>query len=223
MTIESQGHEHEFEPQYGLPERLPANERILWQGAPDLKSLALRTFHIRKLAWYFGLLLTWRIGTQLSAGAAAGQVLDSLRLLAPLALLGLAAVGVLAWLTARTTAYTLTDKRVVMRIGIVLTVTFNLPLRTLAGAALRQDGDGCGDITLTLSGEDRIAWLHLWPHVRPWRLARPEPMLRAIPDAAVVAARLTQAWSAVTGGAPTPEATRGVARPDPMQWRPSPT
>ena len=27
---------------------------------------------------------------------------------------------------------------------------------------------------------DRIAYLSLWPHVRPWRLARPEPMLRCI-------------------------------------------
>ena len=36
-----------------------------------------------------------------------------------------------AWLSARTTMYTLTNKRVVMRIGIVLTVSFNLPLRAI--------------------------------------------------------------------------------------------
>ena len=35
MTIQSNGHEHELEPQYGLPERLPATEKILWQGSPD--------------------------------------------------------------------------------------------------------------------------------------------------------------------------------------------
>jgi Bacterial PH domain len=108
---------------------------------------------------------------------------------------------VLAWLTARTTVYTLTNKRVVTRIGIVLTVTFNLPLAKVASAALRPQLSGCGDICLALSGADRIAWLHLWPHVRPWKLARPEPMLRMVPDAARVAGLLSQAWSAVQGGA----------------------
>ena len=37
----------------------------------------------------------------------------------------------LAWLTSRNTVYTITNKRVVMRIGIVLSVTFNLPLRVI--------------------------------------------------------------------------------------------
>ena len=40
MSIESHGHEYEFEPQFGLPERLPQTERILWQGAPDAGTLA---------------------------------------------------------------------------------------------------------------------------------------------------------------------------------------
>ena len=50
MTIQSNGHEHELEPQYGLPERLPATEKILWQGSPDARALARSAFHIRKLA-----------------------------------------------------------------------------------------------------------------------------------------------------------------------------
>ena len=57
MTIGHHGHEHEFEPQHGLPERLPGDERIVWQGAPDPGVLARRAFHLRKLALYFGLLL----------------------------------------------------------------------------------------------------------------------------------------------------------------------
>ena len=59
--------------------------------------------------------------------------------------------------------------------------------------------DGSGDLPLTLSGEDRIAWLHLWPHARPFHLAHPEPMLRSVPDAAAVAQLLSQAWSHSTG------------------------
>ena len=60
MTIESHGHEHEFEPQFGLPERLPAGERILWQGSPDFRALARNAFHLRKLALYFSVLLVAR-------------------------------------------------------------------------------------------------------------------------------------------------------------------
>ena len=45
MTIQSNGQEHELEPQYGLPERLPATEKILWQGSPDASVLARSAFH----------------------------------------------------------------------------------------------------------------------------------------------------------------------------------
>ena len=56
MTVENLGHEYEFEPQYGLPERLPADEHIVWQGSPDVRALAASAFHTRKLVFYFGLL-----------------------------------------------------------------------------------------------------------------------------------------------------------------------
>ena len=105
----------------------------------------------------------------------------------------------MAWLTARTTAYTLTDKRIVMRIGIVLTVAYNLPLKRIESADLHDAGSSCQDIALTLERGTRIAWLHLWPHVRPWRVANTQPMLRALPDAPAVAALLATAWSEANG------------------------
>ena len=43
----------------------------------------------------------------------------------------------MAWLSARNTVYTITDRRVVMRIGIVLTLTFNLPFKRIAAAGLQ--------------------------------------------------------------------------------------
>ena len=46
---------------------------------------------------------------------------------------------------------------------------------------------------LRLKGNDRLAYTHLWPHVRPWRFAHPEPMLRAVPEAAKTAATLSAA------------------------------
>lgn len=227
MTIESRGHEHEFEPEYGLPEALPKDERILWQGSPDFATVARRVFHVRKIAVYFALLLALRAANTMSDGGTLVDGLSSIMLLSFLAVMGLVALTALAWATARTAVYTLTDKRLVMRIGIALTLTFNLPLRTMRSAALRKQVGDCADIVIELGGDDRIAWLHLWPHVRPWKLAQPQPMLRAVPDAARVAGLLAQAWSATTGvpvaAAATetpPRPTAGVARPG---WQTSPT
>ncbi|MGA1519619.1 MAG: photosynthetic complex putative assembly protein PuhB, partial [Burkholderiaceae bacterium] len=117
----------------------------------------------------------------------------------PSAVLALVAWGVLcwwAWLSARTTLYTLTNKRVVMRIGIVLTLTLNLPLRRLAGAAIKQGRHGVGDVSVTLVDGDRMGWAHLWPHARPWHVKQPQPSLRGVADVQRVAQLLQQAWRA---------------------------
>jgi len=227
MTIESHGHEHEFEPEYGLPEALPKGEHILWQGSPAFATVARRIFHVRKIAVYFALLLALRAANTMSDGGTLMDGLGSIALLSFLAVMGLVALMALAWATARTAVYTLTDKRLVMRIGVALTLTFNLPLRTMRSAALRQQVGDCADIVIDLATDDRIAWLHLWPHVRPWKLAQPQPMLRAVPDAVRVAGLLAQAWSAATGVVVAPVVTEtpprpaaGVARPG---WQTNPT
>jgi hypothetical protein len=188
-------HEHEFEAAPGLPEPLPKGERMIWQGSPDFRMLAIHAFHVRKLALYFTamLALQW---IYLSADPAAPLVRPLLTS-AGMALLALGLLTTIAWFSARTTLYTLTDRRIVMRIGIVLTLTFNLPLRQVSGAAIKPQGAGHGDIALTLSGSDRIAWLNLWPHARPWQLRQPQPSLRCVPDAQAVGARIQQAWNVV--------------------------
>jgi len=101
--------------------------------------------------------------------------------------------AVLAWLFSRTTVYTIASRRVVLRSGVALPMTLNIPFRLVESAALRTYRDGTGGILLALAGPDRISYLHLWPNARPWRAARPEPMLRAVPDAARVAEILAQA------------------------------
>lgn len=189
------GHEHEFEAAHGLPEPLPAGERLLWQGSPEWWALARSAFHVRQLAVYFAVILALRCAGVLADGGSADDATRALLLLLPLALLAVGVALTLAWLAARTTVYTLTDRRVVMRIGIVLSLTFNLPLARIANAGLRTNADGTGDIPLALAGGDRIAWLHLWPHTRPWKLARPEPMLRCVPHAAEAARVLARAWT----------------------------
>ena len=189
-------HEHEFEATLGLPEPLPVGERLLWQGAPEVGPIALRAFHLRKVAIYFGLLLAWRGMSVASDGGSAAQVVAAMAWVLPLAGFALGTLYALAWLTARTALYTITSKRVVLRIGIVLTLTFNLPLRRIVAAGLYEDPSGRGDIPLTLAAADKIAWVHLWPHCRPWRLARPEPMLRGLPRVREVAQILARAWVA---------------------------
>jgi hypothetical protein len=200
-NIKSNGHEHEFEAAHGLPEPLPKGERILWQGAPDFSDLATRVFHIRKVALYFVVLVAARGVFLASSGAPVMATLAGMLIPAALAAIALGALAVLAWLTARTTAYTLTDQRVVMRIGIVLTLTFNLPLKRIESAGLQLTSKGFGDIPLALSGGDRIGWLNLWPHARAWQIAKPEPMLRCVPNANAVAVQLQNAWVRATGHA----------------------
>jgi hypothetical protein len=182
-------HEHEFEAAPGLPEALPAGEKILWQGAPDWRQLAVHAFHVRKLAIYFALIIA------LQAWVMQGQSLQvMLASIGTSAMLALTAVGMLtaiAWFASHTCLYTLTSKRIVMRVGIVLTMTFNLPLVRIAGAALKSRGRGCGDVALQIREPDRIAYLHLWPHARAWRLKNPEPSLRCVKNADAVGASLS--------------------------------
>ncbi|MEO8280722.1 MAG: photosynthetic complex putative assembly protein PuhB [Ideonella sp.] len=201
MIPHDEAPEHEFEASPGLPEPLPAGEKMLWQGAPDWRLLAREALHTRWIMGYFGVLIAWRGANVLSDG---GSLLDAgVAMLWPLpvAALALGLLLLIAWLMARTTVYTITDKRVVMRVGVVLSITFNLPLSQIEAAGLHTLADGSGDITLALAATDRIAYLHLWPHTRPWRLKRTEPMLRCLPQAAGVAATLAAALAASAGSA----------------------
>jgi Bacterial PH domain len=192
-------HEYDFEPQFGLPEALPADEKLLWQGSPDVRAMMLRVFHVRKMAVYFGVILALRATMVLYGGGSIGDAAIACVWLMPLVLFAIGMLWLVAYLSARNTVYSLTDKRVVMRIGIVLTLTFNLPYRSIAAAGVKVGTDDIGNIILTLNGKDKIAYVHLWPHARPWRLAQPEPMLCCVNNAPHVAALLTQAWSAATG------------------------
>ncbi len=108
----------------------------------------------------------------------------------------------LAWLFRRAACYTITSKRILFQFGVALPMTMNIPLGKIANAALKTYRDGSGDIPLRLSDGGRVSYLLLWPHIRPWRLRAPEPMLSSIPDAAVVAAKLAE----VLTGQPGPTA-----------------
>lgn len=189
-----------FEPVPGLPETLPQGETMLWQGSPDWRGLAVSAFHVRKVAVYFGLLLAWQFASAWRDGAAA---LELAALSASIIGMGIAACGILcalAWFYARGTIYTLTTKRIVIRTGLALPVTLNLPLALIDTAAVARQAAGSASIALAVTKPNRIAWLVLWPNVKPWTFTDPQPLLRNLSDVATVAPMLARALEAEGGG-----------------------
>lgn len=174
----------------GLEFLLPAGETVHWVGAPDRRAVARHVFHVRKLVVYFTLLLLLP-GLGRADGLAA--IAQAAVWIVPLGIATVVFATVLASLVARTSVYALTDRRLVMRVGIALPITVNVPLHELDAADLRPRPDGRGDISLTLGGKQRIAWLLLWPHVRPWRFANPQPTLLGVENAAHVGQLLGEA------------------------------
>jgi hypothetical protein len=145
---------------------------------------------------YFGLMLLLR-GSFMYTDT--GSVAQTAAAVSWLGLLFLVALGLFGWLSlliAKTTVYTLTDKRLVMRIGIVLNLSFNIPLRRIQAADVRRLANGTGEIAISLHPDDKIAYPHLWPHARPWHLSNPQPMLRGLPRVAPVASLFEAAWRA---------------------------
>ena len=198
-----------FEPTPGLPQPLPDGEWVVWRGAPDWRLLAVSALHVRKVAIYFGLLLAWTLAGGLVDGETLGAIALSALKLALLAAVALALLGLIAWLAGRSTVYTITNRRVVMRFGIALPMTVNIPFSQIQSAAMRLSRGDAGEICLALAPGQQFAYLLLWPHVRPWRLAHPMPMLRALADASTAAAHLRRALAADAGTVAAPlESTR---------------
>lgn len=182
MTRPEEDDDFAFEPIPGLPERLPAGEAMLWQGSPAWWTLALTAFHVRKVWAYVALLLTFRFATAEGEAATAAALLTETMRLGLVAALATAILSGLAFLYARGTIYTLTTKRVVIRSGLALPVTLNLPLALIGTAAVQHGPGQGGSIALDVLRPNRIAYAALWPNVRPWRINHPQPMLRALAD-----------------------------------------
>jgi hypothetical protein len=188
--------EYDFEPIRGLPEQLPPGEELLWQGAPRWTALARRAFHVRKVAAYFLVLEVLAIAVDWSDGLSAASVLSSFSWMLVLAGVSIGALALLAWAMARSTVYTITNQRVVMRIGVALPMMMNLPFKQIRSADLKVYDDGTGDIPLLLAKAAKPSYLVFWPHARPWHFSPPQPMLRTVPEAARVAEVLGKALSA---------------------------
>lgn len=176
----------------GVEVPLPEGETLLWQGSPAFRSLAVHAFHARKIALYFlGLIVITAVvnrGASVPGGLLASSV--------PLAIGGATAVAfavTVAQLAARTTLYAITDRRVVMKVGIALPIVLNIPLRMIESVDMKQYAGGLGNLSLKIAGGNRVAYAVLWPHARPWRVRFPEPLLRDLPNVSTVGATLREA------------------------------
>ena len=200
----------------GIGEPLPAGETVLWSGAPVRRMVARRVCHVRALTGYFAALCALVFGVQLRSLGAGPATLNTLAMVGMGATV-LAFAWVFATLLARSTVYAVTDRRVILRVGVAIPAVLNVPLDRIGAVDLRRGPDGTGDVVLTLTGADRIAYLLLWPHARPWRYAHPQPALRCIADAEAAGIALAQAVLHATAaqdaisGAGTATATHDVA------------
>jgi len=212
-----QGHDDfDFEHSPGIPAPLPTGEHIIWQGSPDAWEIAKNAFHIRKLAMYFALIVCIQGISILQAGSQ--SLLASLTLTGLLSVVGLLIPAVLAYLTSKVTIYTVTNKRILIRFGIALQMTINLPFTQISAADVRVDKNGFGDIPLVLKDTKRVNYIVLWPNVRPWNFSKPQPMLRSIANVshvasviADVAAQSAQAQSVQNQTPPHSKARHGVS------------
>lgn len=203
--------EYDFEPVRGLPEQLPPGEELIWQGAPRWNELARRAFHVRKVAIYFTVLVVLRLAVDLSDGSSMASVLAGISWILALGAAAIGALVLLGWAMARSTVYTITNRRVVMRFGVALPMIMNLPFKQVRSVELKAYPDGTGDIPLRLAESARPSYLVFWPHVRPWRFSPVEPMLRVIPDATRVAGILVDALKRYSSEAETAEDAGGSA------------
>jgi hypothetical protein len=203
--------EHDGEPVPGLPGALPAGEAILWQGAPDWRGLARRALHVRGIAIYFVVLAAWRGALLASGGATPLEAAAGALFLLSLGTVPVALLIGFAWLSARSTLYTITSRRIVVRTGVALEVSVNIPFAVIGNAAVAKHGDGTGDIVLQVMPPHRVSWFALWPHTRSFRVMRPQPTLRAVagPEAvAQILARALAASAAMPVRALAPDAAR---------------
>ncbi len=190
-----------FEPVRGLPAALPRGESLLWQGSPQWWPLALGAYHLGKVALYFLALFLWRVGSGLASGSGIGASLGSGVPMLVLGTIACVILGSLAYASARSAVFSITTARIIMRHGIAVPTTMNVPFELLQGAALKRVTESNGDLAMRLRDDQRSGYLISWPYVRPGRLAHPEPCFRALSDAGKAAKTLADAMLAHSGPA----------------------
>jgi hypothetical protein len=175
----------------GVEEPLPPGESLVWEGQPDVKTVAFRVLYLRAILVYWALIAAGFLAAGALGGRGSGNLAADLVWLMVVAAVGSGLIFGLAAAIRSSTTYALTDRRVVIRMGVAFPSVLNLPLHRIDSVDVRvtgkdREGREVGDLVLTPAGGERVGWLYLWPHVKPWAWRDPVPAFRAIPEAAYV-------------------------------------
>ena len=184
-------------PHPGLPGRLPENEHVIWQGAPHWRNFARNVFYSRIVVAYFGIVMLVLMGISILDG---GDWREAAKAAIPVIFFALITIGILsilAWIGARATIYTVTNRRVVMRIGAAFSKSVDIPFKVIESVQLKSSPAGLGNISIKLKVGNSIPYFFIWPHARPWRFREAEPMLRAVDDVEAIAKILVEQLEAV--------------------------
>ena len=179
-------------PHPGLPGRLPENEHVIWQGAPHWRNFARNVFYSRIVVAYFGIVMLVLMSISILDG---GDWREAAKAAIPIIFFALITIGILsilAWIGARATIYTVTNRRVVMRIGAAFSKSVDIPFKVIESVQLKSSPAGLGNISIKLKAGNSIPYFFIWPHARPWRFRDAEPMLRALDDVEAIAKILVE-------------------------------
>lgn len=179
----------------GIPRGIPTGERPLWSGGPDAKRLTTSALHVRKLAVYFVLLLAWRLANVWRDGFSLDVALNVTLTTALLAFVVLAAARLYAAASARSTTYTITNRRIVVRTGIALPISINVPFEQIDSVDVLRDGEG-GDVEITLVEGAKVGYVILWPSSKSFNSSKTRPVLRALASVEVPVGVLSDALAA---------------------------
>ena len=192
-----------------LPADIPPGERILWFGKPEPVSLWRHAYRADWVAAWFVLMSAWNFVSAANADGTLAGFVSAIRTLG-IGAGALAILALLGWLSAVTTLYVVTERRVIIKTGIALPIFINVPFKQIASASVRVFAGGAGDVPVAMVEGERIPYLALWPSARPLRYGKPEPTLRCIANAHAVAMTLGRAL-AEASGASAPAAARARA------------
>lgn len=207
----------------GVPHPLPAGEQVLWEGAPDPNAMATHVFHRRLFLLYFAAMITWW-ATTTNVAFGSSDFIASLGVRLGLSAIVLGVVEMLSRVSARTTWYAITNKRVVLKIGMVIPMSINIPFQIVQSAGVGMFKDGTGQLMLVLAKEHRLAYVALWPHCRVFQVNQPQPILRGLRDAQRIGTVLANAVAAASADDASTRVERTSSRgaPAELPGRPQP-
>ena len=148
-------------PHPGLPGPLPPGEEMVWQGVPNWRNLARNMFYTRWIGAYFGIIaLALGMMTRFDEGSLETAIVTAI----PVVFFGVLTVcilSLLAWIGARATIYTITNRRIIMRVGAAFTKFIDIPFNVIESVGLKVTHSGFGNISIKLKPGNNIPYFFI--------------------------------------------------------------